>query len=214
MSRPAANLVGQRFGRLIVIERAPQLSVGNVRWRCLCDCGGETVTQAGSLISGRTLSCGCVKAELALIANTTHGKSQSATYRSWAKMKARCTNPKAKEFVNYGGRGIQLCDRWYEFENFLADMGERPEGKTLDRIDNEGNYEPSNCRWATWAQQSMNKRNTRNFTLDGETLHLNEWAARWGLPRATLIHRLERGWSFERALKTPPDIRKRPKARK
>lgn len=119
-------------------------------------------------------------------------------------MKDRCLNPKHKAFSDYGGRGITICDRWMVFENFLADMGERPDGMEIDRIDNDGNYEPGNCRWVTSAE---NKRNTRRnvwITHDGRTMCLEDWSTETGLPKETLRSRILRGWDAEKALTTPP----------
>lgn len=124
----------------------------------------------------------------------------SRTYQAWADMKSRCSNPRQPKFAYYGGRGITVCERWLKFENFLADMGEAPEGLTLDRINNDGNYEPSNCRWATRFEQSNNTRLTSRITFNGATLSRSEWARRLGISSDTLAHRLKRGWPLEKAL--------------
>ena len=133
--------------------------------------------------------------------STPAGKSK--TYQSWQDMRARCARSNHSEFKRYGGRGIRVCDRWQIFENFLADMGECPAGLTLDRKDNDGNYEPGNCRWATRREQSRNTRSTRLYTLHGEKLCLRAWEERLGLGYGTLANRLRRGWAVERALSTP-----------
>jgi hypothetical protein len=133
-----------------------------------------------------------------------HGIVHSITYTSWQAMLGRCRNPANDHFAQYGGAGVTVCERWTSFENFLDDMGERPEGQTLDRYpDKTGNYEPANCRWATPQQQSWNRRSGRMLILNNETLCVGEWAVRIGIPRTVLQDRLRLGWSDERILTTP-----------
>lgn len=132
------------------------------------------------------------------------GAAQNPTWRSWRKMRDRCLNPNATGYKNYGGRGITICARWNDFANFLADMGKRPAGKSLDRIDSNGNYEPSNCRWATSKQQGASRRNLHMITLDGETHHLTEWARRRKIAHAVVRTRIYTlGWPAELALSLP-----------
>ena len=131
------------------------------------------------------------------------GGTESPTYRSWRDMRARCEKPKLANWKDYGGRGIKVCDRWQSFENFLADMGERPAGLTLDRKDNEGHYCKENCRWATRKEQMRNRRPNRMITYQGRTLCMIEWAEQAGITRHTLKYRLNAGWSMQRALETP-----------
>ncbi len=172
IGRPLIDLTGLDFGRLTVIHRAPNADDKSVRWLCLCECGRTVEPRGGDLRSGDTKSCGCLLRETAAAlgrahavatgrANKTHGHTingHSRTYISWFLMKARCTNPNGNRWRHYGGRGIRVCDRWFNsFENFLADMGERPADRSIDRIDNDGNYEPANCRWATPTQQIHNR---------------------------------------------------------
>lgn len=153
-----ADLVGQRFGRLLVTARAAHQLGHPRKWLCLCDCGRITTTGTGNLTSGGTQSCGCLAAEVKSARVRTHGMTDTRTWRSWQGMKNRCRNEKNPSYYRYGGRGIQVHEPWLKFENFLADMGERPEGMSLDRIDVNGNYEPSNCQWATSTEQRVNQR--------------------------------------------------------
>lgn len=134
--------------------------------------------------------------------HTTH-KSSSPTYKSWHMMKQRCLNKNYNQFADYGGRGITVCDRWLQFENFLADMGARPDGKTLDREDNNGNYEPGNCKWSTRKEQQSNRRACHWIELDGERKTLSQWAETLGIKPHSLLHRFKKGWSVKRALTTP-----------
>lgn len=140
-------------------------------------------------------------------ARRTHGMSGTSTYRSWVSMVQRCTNPNNGRYSSYGGRGITVCDRWLSFLNFDEDMGERPEGKSIDRYpDVNGNYEPSNCRWATPKEQGCNRRNNRLIEFGGKTATLSQWAEQIGIPRETLLSRLDRGWDLKRALNLDPRL--------
>jgi hypothetical protein len=158
------DITGQRFGRLVAIELAPRpWPSGNARWLCQCDCGQMHVASGSNMRTGRVRSCGCSIREWAKTGNNRrrHGASDTSTYGSWSGMRNRCLNPSEPRYPDYGGRGITVCARWDDFANFLADMGERPDGLTLDRIDNDGNYEPGNCKWSTPLEQSQNRRPRR-----------------------------------------------------
>lgn len=164
------DLTGSRFGRLAVLARVGTLR-GRPTWLCMCDCGAFPVVTGENLRKEITTSCGCFHrerlAQSGKAASTTHGKSKSKTYSVWANMKDRCHNPNNHAFALYGGRGIQVCERWRNsFAAFVEDMGEQPQGLTLDRIDVNGGYEPGSCRWASWTVQANNKRNSKKREVE------------------------------------------------
>ena len=195
----ATDLIGKKFGRLTVIEKTDKKDKGNsFFYRCKCDCGNEKLSTSWLLKSGSVSSCGCLRKEKPN--GKTHGKSSSREYRIWAEMRKRCNNPKQKTYPYYGGRGIKVCERWGRFEAFLEDMGNCPEGFTLDRIDSNGNYEPNNCRWASRKEQARNRSSVHLITYNGKTQCLSAWAEEVGFERSTLKRRIYSGWSIEDAL--------------
>jgi hypothetical protein len=170
MGKPLIDLTGMRFVRLLVKEKCGY--DGKSLWRCVCDCGNECVVRSPHLRSGKQVSCGCLRTEKAVARLTKHGQSRAnkitRQYQCWSNMRERCNNPNNVRYERYGGRGISVCERWQNsFENFVADMGEMPAKLTLDRIDPNGNYEPANCRWASYKEQSRNKTNNVVVHLDG-----------------------------------------------
>jgi hypothetical protein len=199
-------ILGQRFSRLLVVAKSELLDSRGCRpfWVCRCDCGAERCIREFDLRYGRTKSCGCLNRDRI----TTHGLSRSKTYAIWATMIQRCHNPNYHEHENYGGRGISVSSRWCAaFESFLEDMGEAPDGMEIDRIDNDGNYEPGNCRWATKKQNSRNKRTNHFLEHDGRRLTVVEWVEVTGLPESTIRGRLQLKWPDAKVLTQP--VRKR-----
>lgn len=208
------DLTGRKFGRLRILSRAQNDKFGRAFWNCQCSCKQRTriSVMAKRLRSGHTRSCGCLCRELTRKASTTHGHTRdgkrSKTYRARISMIQRCTKKRHPAYSNYGGRGIKVCRRWLaSFQNFLDDMGVAPKGFELDRINNDGNYKPSNCRWATRRQQATNKRSNHKVTINGETMCVAEWSRRSGVPAWAILRRLRRGWSvkvavFRRLVKT------------
>lgn len=207
MPRPSHNLDGRRFGRLIVgMQR--RIVTGRLHWTATCDCGSTVEVDAHKLVSGHTQSCGCLQRERSAEKKRTHGRGSTATgrvdpvHQAWSHMIQRCTNPKDPRYPSYGGRGIRVCDRWRaSFADFLADVGERPSSEhSIDRKDNDGNYEPGNVRWATRLEQANNQRSNRRITMNDVTRTLAEWCAIRGVPVRLASQRLARGWTPERAL--------------
>lgn len=209
------DISGKRFGRLVAIEYAGAIRTDTNRWsmwRCKCDCGNETVVRYIHLTTGNTRSCGCLEQEnkerIVKIAQIKNRKSASVDFYEgnldkhplrllWKSMLTRCNNPNAIAYKHYGARGIKVCDRWQRenngFENFVNDMGERPDGTTLDRIDVNGNYEPSNCRWATTEQQMNNRTDNSRITLSGESITCAQLCKKYGFYYTWVAHQLRAG---------------------
>jgi hypothetical protein len=191
------DLTGQTFGKYTVVEKAGNEKRGGVRWLCKCECGTVRVVPAYSLRRGVSSCIKCI--------NHKHGAASDSSptkeYKAWLGAKARCTNPEHPAWSRYGGRGITICQRWADdFAAFLFDMGQCPPGLTLERKDNNGNYEPGNCVWATWEDQLSNRRNSVLMEFRGETKCSGTWAAQFGIKPGTLKGRLDAGWPLEKAL--------------
>lgn len=217
MMRRLEIAIGSRFGRLVVVEEVEQtvLPCGK-RYRrmgCICDCGAEVAVLLGNLRNRRVQSCGCFNAERTAERSMTHGQagrgSQSANYQLWAGIKQRAVTGSSTDAARYVERGITMYWPWVDdfvaFDSWIKEnLGERPEGHSLDRINNDGNYEPGNLRWATRTEQSNNTGRNVSLTLNGETKTLSQWAARAGVPMNTLRQRIFKlGWPVEKALTTP-----------
>lgn len=197
------NLIGKKFGRLIVLERSNDKG-RRVKWLCSCDCGGTKEVVSDQLMSGKTKSCGCLKKEAIASVNFSHGMAKSREYKSWSHAKARCNNPNDAKYPLYGARGISMCSEWESsFERFLTDMGCAPVTATLDRIDVNGNYEPSNCRWATVKQQANNTRANIVVSAFGFTGTLKQTAEHFGVDYKMIHARITRGMCIESAIKMP-----------
>jgi hypothetical protein len=193
---------GTRFGRLVIVSRDGR------KITCRCDCGNVVEVHLANLCTGHTKSCGCLRAEVTAERSYRHGSSRrgrrTRAYESWSSMLKRCLNPECKDWPNYGGRGITVCERWLKFENFLADMGERPPGLSIERLDHNGPYRKENCTWVTRKEQNRNTRRNRLLIFEGKTQTLAQWAEDLGLSHTSILRRLGRGWSVERALSEVP----------
>ena len=199
------DLTGQKFGKLTVLSRTQNTKA--IVLLCQCDCGNTTFVHKYDLVHGKTKSCGCLRKELTAIRAKKHKMSNTRLYRIWNAMKERClceTNP---NYSNYGGRGISVCSEWKnDFQAFYewAINNGYNEDLTLDRIEVNGNYEPSNCRWSTRKEQNFNKRNNRLLSYNGKTQTLQEWSKETGVSYTTLLYRIENGWKLEAALTLQP----------
>ena len=211
MSRIEVNS-GDRYGLLTVINEVEPQRAGlkhprNLRrMRCTCDCGREAIVLLQCLRRGETQSCGCLIGQYARPKHTHRPKGQPPlpTYQSWQSMKKRCYDPNSAGYASYGGRGITVCEKWMQFGGFAEDMGERPDGTTLDRINVDGHYEPGNCRWATAKEQQRNRRDNIMVAFDGQTMCIADWADAIGINRHTLHSRIFRyGWPVEKAMTHP-----------
>ncbi len=195
----AVQMSGRRFSRLLVLGASSKRTKSkNIHWKCACDCGNKTIVDGHNLRIGHTRSCGCLIPESIVTACKTHGLINEPEYGIWSGMIQRCTNPNVNSFKYYGGRGIKVCDRWLNsFENFYLDMGKRPSLKhTIDRKENAGDYEPSNCCWSTSIEQANNKRNNIHFDILGVSKSLSQWTREYGINYGTAWSRIkDLGWS-------------------
>lgn len=205
------NLAGQRFGRLTAISPVPNYKHLHRGWECLCDCGNTVTVRVQQLRAGKTQSCGCLRRDNP--PTLSHGHTRrgkvTPTYSCWQAMCARCHNPNHPNYKQFGAQGIIVCERWSVFENFLADMGEKPGGLQIERLDNAGNYEPENCRWANRSEKGFNNRASRKYTVNGITKSFGQWAEHLGIGRVSLWERLKK-WPLDKALTTPPQRPKEP----
>lgn len=199
------DLSGQRFGILLVLKRLEDGPNSQSIYLCQCECGLVKNIAGSSLLRAITKSCGCIAIAGLIKRSKKHGMFGSKTYRVWSAMKSRCESTNHKQYDRYGGRGIKVCTRWSgSFLNFLNDMGHKPFGKSIDRIDNDKNYCKSNCRWATAIQQNNNRGvYNRRLTFNSQTKTLSEWAKIAKLNTDTLWHRLNAGWTNAKAIQTP-----------
>lgn len=199
--------VGDRFGRLVVICKTQKQRGERIQnaWYCRCDCGNEVSHFTSNLRSGNTRSCGCLLRDILPTVNYRHGESHSSPeYRAWKAMRTRARNPNIPGAQWYNLKGVKCCKRWNDYRKFLADMGRKPTPRhTLDRINSNGDYKPSNCRWATYAEQMVNKTKNRHLTFRGVTKAFSQWEAQYGIRGNQLYARINRGWSVEKALTTP-----------
>lgn len=204
-----SDLTGLRFGRLTVVKFSHKNEKRHYCWLCKCDCGNNIIVRGGSLNTGNTKSCGCLMREVnrnvCIKRNTTHGGTHTKLYDVWQSMRQRVNDHKDKHYADYGGRGITICDEWRKYEAFSKWAKENgySNGLSIDRIDNDGNYEPQNCRWTTNKEQANNKRNNRLIEYNGEVKTLQEWADLHNIIRTTLCTRLKYGWSIDRAFNEP-----------
>ncbi len=193
------DLTGQKFGRWTVVQRVP--STGNAKWECLCECGSTGAVKSNKLRGGASQSCGCLALEIRKTMHRTHGMADTPEYVIWSSMKQRCadvSNP------YYGGKGVQICTRWAaSFEAFYRDMGVRPDGMSIDRIDSSKGYSKSNCRWATTKDQSRNRSSTIPIIINGETRLLSDWLQALPISYGSYRKRLAKGWSKTKALTIP-----------
>jgi len=197
------DLIDKRFGRLVVLKAHHKTNYGATYWTCVCDCGTRKEIKGESLKSGAVLSCGCFLRANARLVNTRHGLSTSRVHGIWRNMRARCRNPRNHAYKHYGARGISVCERWNQFENFLEDMGHPPDGCSLEGIDNSGPYAPHNCVWATQFTQMSNTRRNVFLELNNKKLTISQWARELGFTFNLIKGRLNRGWTIQETLSTP-----------
>lgn len=202
-------VIGEKFGRLTVVDYFGKNKHGHNLWNCECECGNHKIVSTGALNSGSVKSCGCLWEENKKALKTRvvkkHGMVDTQEYHAWNGMRQRCYNKNSPKYKNYGARGIKVCDRWLNsFENFFADMGKAPFGFSIDRIDVNGDYTPENCRWADDVTQCNNRQFNFKVTFNGITETLRYWSEKTGINKSALYLRIHRrGWDVEKALTTP-----------
>lgn len=200
MPKSRKDFTGMTFGRLYVSECLGKPDGRRYRYRCKCECGKVVDIQVDSLRSGNSNSCGCLRRELM----TTHGDHRSLTYSSWTHMKMRCFDANSNFYHRYGGRGITVCPQWSSYETFKKDMGERPSRRhSIERIDNDGNYNPENCKWALPLEQHNNKMNTIMIEHKAVRQALAIWCRSLNTSYSLVTSRLRRGWTFHDAIMRP-----------
>ena len=193
------DISGKKFGRWTVIQKDKSDKAGIAVWLCRCDCGKESLISGNSLRSGNSISCGCFRKENPN--HKTHGQSETKVYLVWRSMIARCYNKNVIAYKDYGGRGISVCDKWRDsFENFISDMGLPPPKHTIERKNNNGNYEPENCLWASYKVQANNRRGNRIIVINGISKTMSQWSEEYGVKVGTIWSRLKNGWSPELAV--------------
>jgi hypothetical protein len=203
--------IGEKFNRLQVLSFSHKKG-DRYFLSCICDCGNQSVIREDSLKNGHAKSCGCIAKEALSLRTSTHGMTDSRTYNIWKAMKHRCSGASKDERakVHYFEKGIIVCDKWKEFPGFLEDMGEAPDGLSIDRKNNDAGYNKENCRWATPKQQMNNTSRNRMLTANGVTRTLSEWADILGCKRSVIGHRIGKlGWDVEKAVSTPAGIRRK-----
>ena len=189
---------GQKFNKLTAIKFSHKVKYTK-HWLFKCECGNKKVFCVGNIKNGHTKSCGCYNKEK-LSERKIHGMCKTKTYMSWSALKNRCLNSNNPHFKNWGGRGIMVCKEWMKFENFYRDMGEIPENKSIDRIDNNGNYCKENCCWSSPKQQQNNRRNNCLLTYQNKTKTVKQWSEELEINVKTIYARIKKGWSVERTL--------------
>lgn len=203
------DLSGQKFNRWTVLSFFG-IKEGKAYWNCRCSCGVERAVMGTALKGGHSQSCGCIRADVAIEKNTTHGLTKHPLYSVWKGIHGRCRGYNPDDVPCYVDQHITVCDRWSGpegFVNFIEDMGDRPEGTQIDRIDNSKGYSPENCRWVTCKENQRNRRTTKNITFNGKTQCVAAWTEELGFGKGTLLARLARGWSVEKALTTPAETK-------
>lgn len=207
------DITNNRYGKLVAIERSKNIS-GKTAWKCKCDCGNITYVSTSNLTCNRIRSCGCLKLEKLLERSTTHNQRHTVLYSVWRGLRQRCNNPKHASYHNYGGRGITVCEEWdksfqsfyeWSYANGYSTENQKDEKLklTIDRIDNNGNYEPSNCRWVDRKTQARNMRNTKLIEFNGEIKSISEWCEIYSIKKGSFNTRIKYGWAIEEALTTP-----------